>query len=286
MTSIENKIHLHDGEKKIDTIAVMIMVKNNAPYLLYWTQQWEAMERMYDVQFEYFVFENDSTDDSKTLLELFMQHRSGRLISENGHSRIINKECNYERVHALADFRNRLLQNVRPLSCDWLLVMDTGIFFEVDILCRMFACQPKTNGIIVHGVNSKQVNASKKQKGKFVTAHHYYDSYALVDVDDRSYYPLCRFNECTVCPARRGKLATYDPSLDLIDVRAAFGGFLLVDGNIVNESQLKWRPCEMKYGQLSLTEHIYFCDSARILSGGKRIVVHQHIRDVYWDQAM
>lgn len=286
-------ISIHDGLNKVSGISIMCLVKDNAEWLRYAFQRFEAMEQIYDVQFHYFFFENNSKDKTHDIITHFLQQkqRKGSLLSDNLPP-YKNFGTNYERVQRLSDLRNRLLQSIRPLPTEWTLMIDSQIYFNVESLAQLFACLPAQQQYAMVTPYSTELFSSKMlQSGnpslnlpdnKFFSVNHYYDSFAFVDLQDHNYWPNCNFIACKKCKETRKA----DPekmipvTQDIIPVRSAFGGFAIVDNTVLNDERVMWKTLDL-FDKYSICEHVAFCDSIRNVSG-KQIVVMQKVQNIHW----
>jgi hypothetical protein len=298
--SLSKKIELHDGINPVRKIAIMGLFKDNSEYLDWLFPQFMLMESMYDVCFRYFPYENNSKDDTATKWDAFLSTRKGHLLSECLTSSYINKEYNFERVKFLAGLRNKLLEASRLepdfTESDWCLMIDSNVYFEPDTLVRMFALSPCTKNIAMLTACTQEVtknpafdlesqSADHRSRQPFLSYCHYYDTYAVVDVDDKLHYPMCRFDKCQICNQRRkhNNVPVYVPDeFGLVDVRSAFAGFVLIPIEYMMPTYVEWRTTEMKFGELSLCEHVYFADMIKIASNKKRIVIASTIDDLNW----
>jgi hypothetical protein len=286
---------IHDGQIQVRSITIMALFRNNRVYLEWLLPMLEKMEKHYksnhDVDLHYAFYENDSTDVTPKVLRKFCGHPSRRhramCITEKDQAKQngFTDECVWDRARYLALLRNKLLSKLRPIGTDWTVIMDSDIFFEVSILENMFSIKPSENNIVMITCNTKEVKKINAPTGQpYVCWDHYYDTYAVVEVNDRMFYPVCRFAECTACIEHRknSHLPTYHVTNNgCIDVRSAFAGFALVPSALLNKKDVQWKTTEVSYGEISLCEHVYFCDMLRIASGGGRIVIANHIKP-FW----
>lgn len=284
---------LHDGEHDVRSIGVFLYMRNNEQYLVnHLIPLLNAVEQKHkDIQFHYYVMENDSTDDTKRILSEFMQDRNGVFICENLQLNNLTDGTTFARVQRIAYIRNYLLNRVRDKlkNHDWCWFIDSNLHFEPEWLSNMFAHKPASDNIGMLGCTSLEL---QKNDGKmkdvpvdvpFVTMHHYYDTYALVNSDDILTYPACLFPECVrpECVGYREKNpgSTWNVNDKVIDMRCVWGGLVLIRSDILQNESVSWKPLGIMH-ENSLCEHIYFCDVVKAISK-KRICI---ITDVfaYW----
>jgi hypothetical protein len=303
---------LHDGERAIRSVSLIALFKNNSSYLEWLFPRLEAMEAMYDLEFRYFFYTNDNSDDTAEKLSVFMAKRAGKLCSESlgpNRSAYDTTEFSYGRVKFLADLRTTHLAVLRASSTafvtsDWTLFLDSQVYFEADVLQRLMTTEPRANNIAVLTCNTKEVRRNQGfnpcstnpvERQPFYSHGHYYDTYALVEPDGRMYYPMCRFPECKICEGKRRSsgIATYDKEYKdgVVDVRTAFGGLVMIPTRFLIPDYVEWKTTEMKWGQLALCEHIYFMDMVRAsaaacaassTSSKPRVVIVSGVDDVTW----
>lgn len=280
---------LTDGRAPVARITVILLLRNNRVYLEWFLDAMEKLEKRHsNTEFSYAFYENNSTDTTVRLLNKFVNApvRKNRalLISEKLKDAPtgFSAEDGYHRPKYLGKLRNSFLKRLRPLESDWTWLLDTDIYFPPNVLECMFACQPANNNIAMVTCYTKEV--SKVEGQGFECRNHYYDTYSVVDTEDRFFYPLCRFAECARCAEQRAlaKVPAIDPKMAVIDVRSAYGGCVLVPSAILNDPIVEWRTTEVCFGELAMCEHVFFCDTIRIASKGGRVVILQNIRDLYW----
>lgn len=283
-------MELSDGRNAVKSITVMMMLRNNHAYLEWFLPTMETMEKLYSgITFHYAFYENNSTDVTVRMLDKFVKApvRKNRaiLVSEKldyAPSRF-NAADVYHRPKYLGKLRTQFLKSLRPLKTDWTWMLDTDIYFQTSILKDMFTCAPASENIVMVTCNTKQVAKRKDNQG-FVSENHYYDSYALVDSEDRMFYPMCRFPECKKCAEKwqQTKMIPYSANTSVLDVRSAYAGCVLIPSELLNNPIVEWRTTEVCFGELAMCEHVFFCDTLRFASGGGRVVVLPQVKDLYW----
>ena len=285
------KVTLFDGQNNpVRSIGVLGMYRNNEKYLKFLTEVLAEFEQKYAVQFSYFFIENNSTDSSRDMLKAFMASRKGRLLLWNLKKdyKNVGDGRNYDRIKNLAKIRNKLVDACVPFSVDWCLFIDSNIFFPPDILENIFtpSRSPTTENIGMMTMYTQQLmipEVHKIKSDKPVLVNHYYDTYPFVDMQDRTHYPNCAFERCAMCKSnRKGMNRSLIPeSSTTVDVKSAFGGFVLLKGDILNDERIRWDTFSYEATKdESVCEHVLFCDRLRLLTG-KRIVVLQDVDKLY-----
>lgn len=285
---------LYDGITKIHTIHILGIYRNNENYLTFLFKRFCEWEAYYtDVSFRYYFLENDSIDKTREKLQAFIKDRpKSKLILYHLKKdyRNVNDGTNYERISTLAKLRNLLVDTITPLpENEWALFIDSNIYFQDDILSVSFSqTQPTENNIGMMGVYTQQLFIPKLHSTsitKPVLIDHYYDTYSVVDLDNKSFFPRCPFQKCKKCRTLTDEHNLIAPSIKenqaVVEVKACFGGFVFIHTNILNIHNVRWDTLmyNMKEDK-STCEHVLFCDRLRSITN-KKIVVLQDVDKIY-----
>jgi hypothetical protein len=307
-------VQLFDGEKEIKSISVMALFKNSQRYLEFLVKKFEEIEKYYDnVTFSYNFLENNSSDDSRHILQEFIKNRKGKFVTLNlDKTYTCNRTAiNIERIHTIKTLRNVLLNTIKPIDSDWTLMIDSDIYFQVETIQEMFKAQPTKNNIAMMSPFTTQIFtdailrshiAKNPEKGKSLTALldkvkkdtkyidclHFYDTYATIDAEGIMTYPFCIFEKCLTCrltrPTDHPLLKTIPEDQDIVEVKSTFGGFVLIDTSILNHRGVEWDTyCVNVDKKTAMCEHVLFCDRIRTVSQ-KKIVILQNVKNVYRTQ--
>jgi len=215
----------------------------------------KELEENTNFKFTYYIYENNSTDDSKIKLTNFMKNRKGKLILENIEKEIKYTQISNERGSLMANLRNKLKDAHGELKSDFTILMDSDIIFNKNTLTRMLQII-NNNNIVMVTPYSICGNVYKKHND-----FHYYDSFALISNDNISFketYNTCLDPNCKRCiNFRKSKNIHYDYEYllhkNINKVKSAFGGFCLINTNIYNK--VNWDP--------TICEHHSFCEKVR-----------------------
>lgn len=283
-------VSLYDGTAKVQEISVMCMFRNDASYIeTFFVPAMENMEKQYDVVFNYYVIENNSTDNTRELLKAFFKEKSSKskllLFQLKTDFQNIGNGKNYERLHNLANIRNRLVNTVTPLNSEWCLFVDSNIYFKPTILEEMFQhvssdigmMTPYTQQLFIPEVHG---NILKLEKPSLFG--HYYDTFSFFGGDNRTFWPYCPFEKCFFCN-RKGcnNRVTIPADRKVVDVHACFGGFALIRTDILNNDLIRWETLSHEItNDESLCEHYQFCFMLRKLCN-KRVVILQNVDGIY-----
>ena len=238
------------------TVQVMCVLKNNERWVKEFITMSKAMEEMNpDIVFKYNFFENDSVDDTVKLLK-----SDPRFIVHSEHIEAYSNKDPHsnDRMQTIATVRNTLLDIVRPKISDYVLIVDSDIYFEPQVFTQL-----------LDTLKDKTISMACPYSMDSGFEGHYYDTYAFLDMNGKCYWPKCIFKNC-----KHSNDGIIEPE-GLIDVRSAFGGFSLVRGSEFLNPKLRWGTID--FFNKSLCEHILFCEQ---LSG--RVVINCDANKVVW----
>lgn len=279
------------GNKRVQRVSIVCMFRNNAQYLnTFFIKTMDEMEAMYDVEFDYFIIENNSKDNTRDILKDFIKRKTRRskllLFDLNNDFRNIGDGKNYERLYHLGMIRNKLTNSITPLDSDWCLYIDSNIFFKKEILLQMFEhCEedmgmmtPYTQQLFIPEIHGKYM----KNLDKPTLFNHYYDTFSYYDIHKKTFWPYCGFEKCNYCYRKDCNYRNVvSKEKDVVDVTACFGGFALIRTELINDDRIRWDTMSHEVTKdESVCEHFLFCYMLKALSK-KRIVICQHVNDIY-----
>jgi hypothetical protein len=266
-----NKLELSDGENAVKSIDVYALFKDNEAYLEFFVDSFAKIEQAYDISIQYFFLENDSKDNTRLILERFLEERKGHIIYP-GNKKEFNK---LNRLKRMEHLRNKLIKSNSNISSEWSLVIDSDIYFEIGIIKDIFSKNlRKINCGMICAFGTEFYGEYKEQLS---TLFHYYDTYTYIDHRRKLYWPHCVFKECQKC---QGKLLDTEKieTVGLIEVMSAFGGFAFVDSDLLKNNNIHWES--ISHSNMMLCEHIGLC--LRINAhGGKKVFIDTSSK-VYW----
>jgi hypothetical protein len=281
---------LRDGEgRHVAKICVMSLVKDAAKWLTYVRPRLEQLHAMHpETRFFYCFFENDSTDDTRALLQDFVKKDDRGVVFSEHREPYVNNGINYDRTKNIGDMRNRLLDLTLAgghlADADYCMMLDTNIFFSPSVVEQLLA--EAKDGVVMVTPYTSEIIPTEMLRAKglviegddpVVSFNHYYDTFALATSDGRNTWPKCVFEQCIVCKVDRVKA-----DQEIVDVRSAFGGLCVVRAAPLRDHPcVRWGTFEFA-GRFSLCEHVAFCDSLRVATRGRRIIVATRVVDVRW----
>ena len=234
-------------------ISCIICLKNNQEWIKYFMSKVKKLELKYDL--EYYIYENNSTDDTKSLLKSFIKNRKGELFSENikinKFDKIDLKRCTY-----MTFLRNRLKKIHGTLLSDYTWIIDSNIVFKDNLIDNFINLSKNKVRMITPFVICQSFK------------NHYYDTFALISKDKISYKDTmntCLFKNCIKCKKKRIKNKVkihtkylLDPNIEH-EVLSSFGSCAFLKTNIYNKCN--WS--NKLNNQNVYCEHFGFCNDIR-----------------------
>ena len=287
---------LYDGDLKIKTIHVFGMYRQNELYLPFLFKRFNEWESFYsDVRFIYYFLENNSTDRTKEMLGDFIKNRPKSkllLYHLKKDYKNVGDGTNFDRISTLTKLRNMLVNKITPLpENEWALFIDSNIYFQDSILSSMFSqTRPTEEKIGMMSPYTQQLFIPKLHSSLLhepTLLSHYYDTYSLIDIHDKLFFPRCPFEKCKVC-ARKSRNTKNTMSAQrikknqsVVEVRACFGGFVLIKTDALNHPRVRWSTTCLNIDEDRTTcEHWTFCDRVKSVMNLK-VVILQNVDRIY-----
>jgi cellulose synthase/poly-beta-1,6-N-acetylglucosamine synthase-like glycosyltransferase len=210
-------------------ITVFSLWRDSEPYIDKALSNIKALEaNNKEVEFEYYFYENDSEDNTKKILEEFLQDRKGKFISEDLGAVKFGSTIDAQRMKSMAKYRNNILYTAKPMDSDYCIIWDSDVDFEPDILNNFL--KYKDEGAMLCP-NIRQNVPCVMGSGDNDT---YYDSLSLVD----KYGIQCMTWASNPFYDEQDR-AKYEEGLP-IEVTSAFGGFVLIRTELLNKEGIEW----------------------------------------------
>ena len=89
-----------------DTIAVYSLFRDSEPHLARTLAQFEDLESL-DYNFEYYFYENDSKDNTVSILKGWLKNRKHKFTHENLNAKKFDSVTSVERMRFLCECRNK-----------------------------------------------------------------------------------------------------------------------------------------------------------------------------------
>ena len=287
---------MYDGIRKIDRIHILGLYRCNEHYLSFLFKRFNEWESFYtDIKFQYYFLENDSTDKTRELLNEFVKSRKNSkliLYKLKKDYKNVDDGRGFNRISTLAKLRNTLINNITPLPPnEWCLIIDSNIYFQDDIMSQIFCeCQPSDQNIGMMCVYAQQLMLPEihtKIIKEPILMKHFYDTYSIIDIKGQSFFPQCPFEKCTICTKHQANdekkkhIQRIPAKQGVVEVSSCFGGFVMIKSDVLNNPNVRWGSiCFDLSKDISLCEHLLFCDRLRSITN-KKIVVLQNIDTIY-----
>lgn len=283
---------LNDGVDEIKTLNVINMFRDNEIYLkkFYIPMMIKIEERHPSCRFVYYITENDSKDDTASVLLKFIKSRDPRsklFLDPPLSMEYVNMPSgkNYSRLRTLSEIRNSVVERSRPFEGKWSVFIDSNIFFQETVFEDMFKIRPATNDICMLCPYTQQLIIPEIHKIPTITQPtligHYYDTFALYNKEHQSYWPYCGFERCSLCKHVEYKRRAVIPKEPVTDVTSVFSGFAIMESDILNNPRIYWHTMNYDMDKdEGLCEHVMFCDKVGTFTG-KRIVIVQEVDKIY-----
>lgn len=164
-------------------ISVFSLFRNSEPYLKKCLSQLESLELSTDADFSYFFYENDSTDNTVSILKSWIKNKKGRLLSETLGKKKFGSTLDPERMILMSEIRNKM-KSICEIETDYSLIFDSDITFKSNTVNQFLKfnnldhCDYPNYSMLTS--NIRQDVPCKMGSGK---QDSYYDSSCLFDLN-------------------------------------------------------------------------------------------------------
>jgi glycosyltransferase involved in cell wall biosynthesis len=241
-------------EKKAIKISCVLSIRNGEKYILYLKELFDRIENENkDLIFEFFIYENNSTDNTKEAIEYFAKNKNGRFYIEDLPNNTMKSGISEERGQHMAMIRNKLKDLHGALESDYVLLLDCDTAFTGKTIRDLLNTLQENEDVVM--VSPFCMCWEAYITNSFI---HYYDTFAFITQDGDSYKEMnssCLYNGCDLCRHNRkcDNILVEDSKLfdtDLVQVRSAFGSMSLMKTDVYNK---------VRWGN-SICEHHSFCE--------------------------
>lgn len=257
-------------------------LKNTGNYIDYLKKTLMDMENEYKnkIKFEFFLYENNSNDNTKLkLIDLqdSLESETTLFICKLNNIKKYNNNISVERGEQVINMRNRLKNMIGKLDSDYVLIFDDDTYFRINIIENLI--NEITNEIKMVIANGIMFDFLLE-----LNVEHHYDTLAFISINNISYKETgnsCLFKNCSRCFNKRKKLNVVldnkyllDMNDDLIEIKSGFGNFALIDSNIFNK--INWSHTEINEDVLewpSLCKNIVDMNKKIVLSTKNKVLV-------------
>jgi hypothetical protein len=218
-------------------LLVMSLFRDSEDILAETLKNFESIEEL-DMDVEFAFYENDSVDNTRSILTKWIDGRGKVFFEDLGFPRF-GSVPDVERLIFMSYYRNSLKRKYGITNADFVLLVDSDVRFDRSHVKMLLERIP---GYAMMTSNTRQVEIPDLMYGE--TSDSFYDVFA---VRDRYFNNGLYFTDCPVMVGGDRKLWAEGK---IIDVTAAFGGLALIYGNVFN--QVEWSTS-------GHVEHINFC---------------------------
>lgn len=204
-------------------ISVISLFRDSEDYIHKAFKNLEALEGNYGM--EYFFYENDSKDNTARLLKGWMEKRQGIIVSENLGAPKFAQTTDPVRFFMMAGYRNKILDEAKPLDSQWTLLLDSDVDFPENIIEKYLSLEiPDVvmyTPCIEHNIKCHMCEPRCDKPA-------YFDHFALRDRNDR----LGQLFSCNPFWEKEDREAWAQDKP--VEVHCAFGGAVLIKSGILN----------------------------------------------------
>lgn len=219
----------------MEKILISIPIRNNEKYLPYMFKIFDSLETSKNYKFEYLIYTNDNNEDKSLEILKNNLRKNIDLVTEE----IPKNIKNLEKVDRLYHLRERILNLIKRKKFDYLLMLDSDIFFNLNILEKSISELKKENFEALTCQTLGSIN--------FKSFSFFYDTYAHVDLKGK-------------CLGEKNKIQKYFFAIRNLftttpeKVTSSFNGFWLTKYDTFMKKELSY----LKFLDKKQCEHVEF----------------------------
>ena len=157
------------------TIDIYMCLRNNRDTLENTFRTLETIEEMHVLR--YFIYENDSTDDTPSMISEFMRNRPGAYKCETLRRKQWGSVSDSNRSADMATYRNKMRALCEGKRSEYSVIVDSEVAFSLDTINQYLVILKDVPGA------SMVTPFGESRLG------HYYDTYALVTPNGKTRLP-------------------------------------------------------------------------------------------------
>lgn len=229
-----------------EKVSVYCIWRNNSSTIHDTLSQLSELNEL-NYEFEYFFYENDSSDGTDTILSEWISSRSGKLLTETLRVPQFGSNTSIQRMNLLSKCRNKCKDLNPNIDSDYTLLIDSDIAFNKENFTQQMKTLSSRKTIKMVSANIRQ-NIPDLMFNK--AEDSYYDLHAFLDRNRNTgnYFSDCPFKDAIdIMNWSLGKP---------VACQSSFGGFSLLYSDLFKEC--KWSTVDLNNGQ-GLCEHIPLC---------------------------
>jgi len=205
-----------------DTIAVYSLWRDSENHIKRTLSQLEDLESL-DYDFEYYFYENDSKDNTVSILKDWLKNRKHKFKHENLNAKKFGSVTDVERMVFLCECRNKCKELLDSTQAKYTLMLDSDIKFNKENLEKHIQALQEKESCVMVTPNVRQ-NIPDFVYGK--SEDSYYDVYPFFDRFGQ------RGNYFDDCPFKNGIDRMYWSFGQPVKCNSAFGGFVLINTDV------------------------------------------------------
>lgn len=160
------------------TVSVFCILRDSEKHLARFLSQLEDIEGLVGFDFSFFFYENDSVDNTASILSKWLKGRRGKLLSEKIGSKKYGSVKDPARMKLLCSCRNKCKILAEENETDYSLLVDSDINFTSDNFLQHVRSLERAKDAVMMTANCRQ-NIPDLTFGE--TKDSYYDVYAFRD---------------------------------------------------------------------------------------------------------
>jgi Cryptococcal mannosyltransferase 1 len=223
-------------------ISVIGLWRDAGKYIERTLKQLENLLKLNEFNFTFYFYENDSTDNTKSVLESWCKNKSATLLSEHLSLPKYGSVEDVNRLILLSLYRNKLKRMMSQEKSDLTLMIDTDIIFTSNDFLDLFNNMKSLDATMVcanvrqYGIKDCLMDQDIKDS--------FYDVFAL---RDRYNNNCIYFADCPMVLADDRALWINNKP---VRINSGFSGFSLIKTQVLQ--QCNWSTCQH-------SEHVNFC---------------------------
>lgn len=236
-----------------ETIVVCALIRNGASWLSYLASALQEIGPLF-ASTPLVLVEDGSDDASAGLAAKLIDIHGGCLVKLGPDS----ERSRLPRTTRLGVLRRRALAESLACNGDWILFIDTDIYFSRNTLLALLSSAERQQRRGLFTAYTLGTRVLARLPGRLIVKsrgpreNHYFDTFALELDHVTSQFPKCPFKGCRKC----GNDLIDPAAVTEIPARSAFGGMALIDRSVLAASGANW-PEALPEDQC---EHVLFCE--------------------------
>jgi hypothetical protein len=214
-------------------------------------EQAEISLKRNNIKVAYGFYENDSTDNTASLLLAWLKQRDGFFMSETLNAPRWGSIASSERTKWMAAYRNKCLANAKNYSSNYVIILDSDVTFADDLFFKMIQFMEDNQGCGLAACNTTMEGFY--DENQTINEEAYYDTWALKDFSGMHGKSYC--SNPFWHPDDVRKWNNHQP----VESLSGFGSLAILRGELLKHEEVKWngdKGCE----------HWHLCEQIRSLS--------------------